>query len=75
MSDYKPIYVLISSRRSVIDYNYGDSLSSILDQWQKEWESFMNDYPSEEFFILKATIDNEAIAGFHKDSAFYLKEE
>lgn len=75
MSDYKPIYVLISERGAVVDYNYGDSLLFILHQWQREWQSFMDDYPSEEFFVLKAVIDDEAIAGFHKDSVFILKEE
>ena len=75
MSEYKPIYVLITERGTVVDYNYGDSLSFILDQWQREWQSFMDDYPNEEFFVLKATIDPEAIAGFHKNSAFYLKED
>ena len=75
MNEYAPIYVLISERGAVVDYDYGKSLSFIINQWQREWQSFLDDHPEEEFFVLKATIDNEAIAGFHKDSSFILREE
>ena len=71
-SDYSPIYVLTSERGGVIDYDYGKSRAFVIDKWQREWQQWMDEH-DETFFILKATIDKEPVAGFHKDSWFELK--
>lgn len=72
--EYEPIYVLISERGNVVDYKYDRSLNFCMNQWIRDWQTWM-EQTDEEFFILKATIDPEPLRQIKKDTWCLLREE